>query len=532
MRAFQRFTAAAAALLLCLGLTPPARAEEDPSWDEVNAKVLAEYEMDESSIHAGYLNLVTGEEHYINGDEYAVAASMYKVPLCMYFAEHLADGSLDWSPYEEYFSYKDVQDAVLIDSSNENAMFLFNTFLDGYDNFRVLTAPYMGVEPGSESVEITMHNYYTAREFIHCLKLLYDEQERFPDIIPTMQQAMTDRFFKLSEPRFRIAHKPGWISPPDSYVPILNDCAICFTTQPIALVMFTSSFNTTEEFLSAWCTAMCEYTETLANKPEPTPAPTPAPLPVATPEPTPEPPAAPARVELPMLVPAAAIGCFLLFGLIFVIVLCVKYRARFIGLFLALLLSAAAMLLAVAGLYYGTVYAKPSGDPAVSAAHFLDAICAGDYAAAYHDLRDYADLGLSESPSSPAGQKIYRALHESFSYSLAGECRVDKLEAVQPVRFTYLDLARMEEAVAQETQTQIERIVQARPISQVYDENNRYRPEVANEAYLAALDSVLRNAPAYYAEAAFDLPLAYTDGRWQVLADSALLRALAGGIGY
>ena len=319
MRAFQRFTAAAAALLLCLGLTPPARAEEDPSWDEVNAKVLAEYEMDESSIHAGYLNLVTGEEHYINGDDYALAASMYKVPLCMYFAEHLADGSLDWSPYEEYFSYKDVQDAVLIDSSNENAMFLFNTFLDGYDNFRVLTAPYMGVEPGSESVEITMHNYYTAREFIHCLKLLYDEQERFPDIIPTMQQAMTDRFFKLNEPRFRIAQKPGWMSPPDSYIPILNDCAICFTTQPIALVMFTASFNTSEEFLTAWCTAMCEYAETLANKPAPTPEPTPTPAPVVTPEPQPTPEPAPARVELPMFVPLAAVGLFLLAGLILLI---------------------------------------------------------------------------------------------------------------------------------------------------------------------------------------------------------------------
>ena len=255
-------------------------------------------------------------------------------------------------------------------------------------------------------------------------------------------------------------------------------------------------------------------------------------MPVMTSAPAPTPAPAPERVELPMLVPVVAVGCFLLFGLICVIVLCVKYKARFIGLFLSLLLSAAAMLLAVGGVYYGTVYAKPSGDPAQAAAQLLDALCAGDYDTAYAGLRDYADLGLSESPSSPAGKKIYTALHESFSYSLAGECRVDKLEAVQPVRFVYLDLARMEEAVAEQTQTQIERIVQTRPISQVYDENNRYRPEVANEAYLAALDTVLRGAPAYYAEAAFDLSLAYTDGRWQVLADSALLRALTGGVGY
>ena len=100
------------------------------------------------------------------------------------------------------------------------------------------------------------------------------------------------------------------------------------------------------------------------------------------------------------------------------------------------------------------------------------------------------------------------------------------------MRFTYLDLNRMEEAVAQQTQEEARRIVQIRSTHEVYDENNRYRPEIANEAYLNALDTVLQNAPDYYTEAAFELSLAYADGRWQVLTNPALLRALAGGIGY
>ena len=284
---------------------------------------------------------------------------------------------------------------------------------------------------------------------------------------------------------------------------------------------------------------MCEYTEKLANKPSPTPEPTPEPVlaapvstPAVTPGPTPVASAAPDRVQLPMIVPVVTVGVFLLFGLILTIRLCVKYRARFFGLFLSLLLSAAAMLMAGAGIYIGTVYAKPSGDPAGTVISFLNAICTGNYPEAYTQLRDYSDLGLSEMPGTPAGQRVYQALHESFSYSLAGECHTDRLEATQPVRFTYLDLARLEDAVANETQHQAEAIVQTRSISEVYDENRRYRPEVANEAYLAALNVVLQNAPAYYAEAAFDLSLAYTDGRWQILASPALLRALAGGVGY
>ncbi len=535
MKAFQKIFAALFALLLCVSTSAAAFASEvgDPDWDTVNAAVLARYNVEEKQIYAGYRNLVTGEEHYINGDDYAVAASMFKVPLCMYATEQLNNGSIDWSIYEQYFSFQSVMEDILIDSSNEQAYFLCDTFLGGYNEFRVNTAHYYGVEPGTEPMELTMVNMYTPREFINCLDLLYREPERFPGIIETMQKAMTDRFFKTNEPRFRIAHKPGWISEDL----ILNDCAICYTTQPIAIVVFSRGGDTSEEFLSAWCTAMCEYTEKLANKPSPTPEPTPVPvpatpIPAATPVPTPAAAAAPDRVQLPWIVPAAAVGAFLVVGLITIIVLCVKYHARFTGLFLALILSAAGMLLAGAGIYVGTVYAKPSGDPAQTVTRFLDAVCSGSYPAAYIELRDYADLGLSETPSSPAAQRIQQALHESYSYSLAGDCRTDKLEAVQPVRFMYLDLARLEQAVADETQRQAETIVQSRSVSEVYDENRRYRPEVANEAYLGALNVVLQNAPAYYAETQFDLSLAYTDGRWQILASPALLRALAGGIGY
>jgi len=537
MKAFQKIFAAAAALLLCLSLCAPALAAEtgpDPeNWDAITAAVLEKYGVSTDSIHAGYRNLITGEEHYINGDEYAVAASMFKVPLCMCVTEELNKGNIDWSIYEQYFTFEEVRDRVLIDSSNEQAYFLCDTFLGGYNEFRIKTAPYMGVDPNTEPIDLTMYNEYTAREFINCLTLLHNESERFPGIIETMQKAMTDRFFKTNEPRFRIAHKPGWISEDL----ILNDCAICFTTQPIAIVMFSKGGSTSEEFLSAWCTAMCEYTERLANKPTLTPEPTPAPTPVpaaavVTPVPTPAPAVAPDRVPFPMIVPIVSIGVFLVIGLIAIISLCARHKARFIGLFLALILSAAAMLMAMEGIYEGTVYAQPSGDPAQSVVRFLNAVCTGDYDAAYTELRDYADLGLAEMPASPAGQRVYKALHDSYFYTLTGDCRTDKLTAVQPVRVRYLDLARMEQAVADETQRQAEAIVQNRPMNAVYDENRRYRPEIADEAYLAALDVVLRNAQDYYTESEFDLPLAYTDSRWQILTNPALLRALAGGIGY
>jgi len=543
MKALKLLIAAALVLALCLGLMPGASAESgekipygELEWDELMERLLSDYGIKPEFVAAGYLNLETGEEHFLNEDEYMLTGSMYKLPLCMYFTEHLASGDIDWSLYESHFSYEEKRDSVLINSSNDDAGFLCD-MIGGYTEFRRLTADYMGVDPDEELRNINNYeNWYTAREFIHCLELLYREQERFPGIIETLQKAMPDRFFKLNEPRFKIAHKYGEYKDPVNGGPsCLNDCGLAFTRQPIAMVLFTKGQHNAEEFLSAFATAMCEYTEARAAAPTPTPGPEPT----ATPEPVPtEAPAAAAPVPAAavstaqnssLLFPAVFVGLFLLLGLIAILVLCLKHKLRFFSLFLALVVSAAAMLLAAAGTQLGTLYAKPSGDPQATVTAFFDALCAGNYDAAYEHLRDYADLGLAVPPSTPAGQKLYEALHRSFAYELEGDCVTDKLDAKQSVRMRYLNLPAMEGDVEAETKRQIEEIVNARTTSEVYDENKHYRPEVTQEAYLAALDAVLAHAEDYYTQESFSLDLTYTDGRWQLLTSPALLRALNGG---
>ena len=543
MKALKFLIAAALVLALCLGLMPGASAEGgekipygELEWDELMERLLSDYGIKPESVAAGYLNLETGEEHFLNEDEYMLTGSMYKLPLCMYFTEHLASGDIDWSLYESHFSYEEKRDNVLINSSNDDAGFLCD-MIGWYTECRRLTADYMGVDPDEELRNINNYeNWYTAREFIHCLELLYREQERFPGIIETLQKAMPDRFFKLNEPRFKIAHKYGEYKDPVNGGPsCLNDCGLAFTRQPIAMVLFTKGQHNAEEFLSAFATAMCEYTEARAAAPTPTPEPEPT----ATPEPVPtEAPAAAAPVPAAavstaqnssLLFPAVFVGLFLLLGLIAILVLCLKHKLRFFSLFLALVVSAAAMLLAAAGTQLGTLYAKPSGDPQATVTAFFDALCAGNYDAAYEHLRDYADLGLAVPPSTPAGQKLYEALHRSFAYELEGDCVTDKLDAKQSVRMRYLNLPAMEGDVEAETKRQIEEIVNARTTSEVYDENKHYRPEVTQEAYLAALDAVLAHAEDYYTQESFSLDLTYTDGRWQLLTSPALLRALNGG---
>ena len=547
MNILKKAIAAAAALTLCLSLGFSALADGDDdalyagkTWEEVVDRVLEECDVSRDHITAGYCNLVTGEEHYINGDEYKTAASMYKLPLNMYFTDLIQSGQFDWDSYYPNVTYEYVRDASLIYSDNDWSMFLWSSsVIGGYSKFRELTAPYMGVDLNDVPDNYYSDNIYTARQFINCLKLLYNEQDRFPGIIETMQQTEQERFFMLREPRFKIAHKYGYIS--ENGHSFMNDCGLAFTSQPIALVMFTDNVDNAEELLTAYCTAVCEYTNyTVANPPAtPTPEPTAEPTPTvpavtASADPTPvsaTPESEPAKTATPFAA-FLFIALFLAGGVIGAIKLKKKYNASLTLTLIAVLLCAAGMLLAVAGCFGGTVIAKPTGEPQDAVTGFFDSLIAGNYTAAYDRVRDYTSLGLENEPSTESGKMAYAALHASYGYELIGSAEVDKLDAAQKVSFTYLSLPALEAAVADETQTQLKHLVQQLPSSEVYDQNNNYLPEVTERAYLQALELVLEHAADYYTTEEISLALNYTDGRWQLIMNNSLLKALNGGAGY
>ena len=547
MNILKKAIAAAAALTLCLSLGFSALAADDDdalyagkTWEEVVDQVLEECDVSRDHITAGYCNLVTGEEHYINGDEYKTAASMYKLPLNMYFTDLIQSGQFDWDSYYPNVTYEYVRDASLIYSDNDWSMFLWSSsVIGGYSKFRELTASYMGVDLNDVPDNYYSDNIYTARQFINCLKLLYNEQERFPGIIETMQQTEQERFFMLREPRFKIAHKYGYVS--ENGHSFMNDCGLAFTSQPIALVMFTDNVDNAEELLTAYCTAVCEYTNyTVANPPAtPTPEPTAEPTPTvpavtASAEPTPvsaTPEPEPAKTATPFAA-FLFIALFLAGGVTGAIKLKKKYNASLTLTLIAVLLCAAGMLLAVAGCFGGTVIAKPTGEPQEAVTGFFDSLITGNYTAAYDRVRDYTSLGLENEPSTESGKMAYAALHASYGYELIGSAEVDKLDAAQKVSFTYLSLPALEAAVADETQTQLKHLVQQLPSSEVYDQNNNYLPEVTERAYLQALELVLEHAADYYTTEEISLALNYTDGRWQLIMNNSLLKALNGGAGY
>lgn len=528
-------------LCLLLALTGPAFAEgeielEGKSWDDVVQALLNKYGAGENSVAMGYVNLVTGEEHYYNGEKYMVAGSMYKVPLNMYYARMVSQGEMEWDTPVYTVSYEVLMEDSIINSNNDFAEILWRNLGGGsYNNYRRAIAPLMGEDADTVDSKYYENNFFTPEQMIYCLKLLYDNQEQFPRIIETMQQAEPENYFKYHETRFDIAHKYGYLQ--EEYHFYLNDCGIAFTDDPIAIVMFTDNAPNAYELLTEYCTLMCDYTQyNTALRLEAESA-----APVET-APVSAPP-----VEITETVPQSSGaslsdlsgGALVLCGAVALLTVAAaavalikggKERFSRLWAVLGAVFAGAAILAAVVGVNLGTLRVTTEGEPAPVAVEFLDAICAGDFDTACARLNGYSSLGMETAPEDAAGKRLYDALLESYSYELAGPCTVDKLEAGQPLRFTYLDLPSIEEQVGARTMTVIEEFVSTRARKDLYDENNNYLPEVAQEAYLVALDEALSAKENYYKTVEFELRLVYSDDVWQVELPQELIRALAGGV--
>jgi hypothetical protein len=126
------------------------------------------------------------------------------------------------------------------------------------------------------------------------------------------------------------------------------------------------------------------------------------------------------------------------------------------------------------------------------------------------------------------GKLCTAALKDSFTYEFLNECEVNGTTATQKVRLTYLDFNKPVSDVYDTLFKELEQKVEKRKKSEVYDDNNNYRPEILEEVYSDSIKKILTNYGKYCTTAECDLTLSYQDGEWKVSADDALKLALSG----
>ncbi len=539
--------------------------EDEPSeWEKQLLNLLQEYDADPATITAGYYNFTTGEEHYYNADEYRVSGSMYKVPLNMLFLDWVAEGKLGMDDLIGGFRYSELLKGTIIDSNNDYARTLWDyagatiqttpasTF---YHRYRILIAPIMGEDPETVDDKYYENNFFTARQMLTCMKALYDGGEKYEPLVEAMQQAEPNKYFRLHEDRFDIAHKYGWFAEGD--ILHMNDCALCFTDDPIAIVLFTTGTQNAYGVMTAFCTLMCEYTQTqyreriereeaekaaqaeaeekarlaaeagpdgdLETKAETTES---VNLPDSVKEsPAPELPAH--RLELG---PILAI-CLIAAGALLALVFLTRQKRNGLALRYAIptvLLAAAAMLLCLPALNGRSYVAETSEDPQQVIDTFFRALKAGDFETANACLTAGADLGLRTEVKTEVEAAAMDALKESWEYSLFGECTVEKMNAWQYVQIQTLDFSRMEYDLQKQTRFELLAMARTMPSETLYDEEGNTRREAAEQAYDRAMLSLLEEPAVYYASKGIELELRMTEEGWKIIPGKDLLNMLSG----
>ena len=226
------------------------------TWEEIVEEFLSRSPGRPENVGIAYYNTVTGEYHAYHGDQYYQAASLYKLPLNMYFAEKISLGEMTMDDRIFGSRYGDIQRASLQFSSNPESEML-QGYLGGMDEYIDAIRPYVADE-GDDYDRTQMRRIaFTPNQMLHALKLLYAEPERYPDVLYYLGEAEQDNFFCKYEDRFSIAHKYGWIA--EEWLTVVNDAGIIRTDEPILLV-FMSNNNTGDTVtIGQFCVLMCDY---------------------------------------------------------------------------------------------------------------------------------------------------------------------------------------------------------------------------------------------------------------------------------
>lgn len=249
-----------ALLFLLLPLKAEAAGDDDfykdKSWEDLAAIVIAEAEATEQTAALGYINTVTGEEHYYNGDSYFAGASLYKLPLNMYCAEQITRGERSWDSETRGRPYREIQSSSLTYSNNPLSLALVSE-LGGWQEFRTLIASYVGEDPTDEDYTLR-HNLFTSRQMTRCAALLARESDRFPGVVDCLLESAPTRFFNYADLPYDVAQKYANNIEDGN---VFHAAGIIYTDDPIALVVLTGNLASQRLIMERYCELMCGYTQ-------------------------------------------------------------------------------------------------------------------------------------------------------------------------------------------------------------------------------------------------------------------------------
>ncbi|MDO4974478.1 MAG: hypothetical protein Q4E38_09760 [Eubacteriales bacterium] len=203
-------------LCLCLLVSIPAFADEGASGilDEAELqsyieKYISDHGINPEHLSVGFVYTATGDTWYYNPDFWYYSASIYKVPLMMILAEKEYNGEITRDTSLKGLTLGYAEEIILTHSHNDYAHLMMSVVADTEPDCRELYKRYVDLPDDYYISDFRDYSYFTARFMTQVMTTLYNDPERFPNIIECLLPAQPDHYFRLYVKDYEIAQKYG-----------------------------------------------------------------------------------------------------------------------------------------------------------------------------------------------------------------------------------------------------------------------------------------------------------------------------------
>lgn len=242
------------AMAIILGSVPVANAASDTeSLDDIMNSFMAENHLNEYNYSAAYYNTVTGESYAFNQNKLFTAASIYKLPLNMYYYEQEAAGNISRDAIFAGCRLSDCHYYSLQYSNNETSEAM-QCGLGTYKQYKTAIAKYGGIPLGELEPLYFQRNVFSAQFMVNTLKYLYKNSDFFGEAITYLKAAQPNQYFKKYVSQYEIAQKYG------QYNNNTNTVGIVYTSTPYLLAVLTQNLPNAEAVIGKLNLKLCDYT--------------------------------------------------------------------------------------------------------------------------------------------------------------------------------------------------------------------------------------------------------------------------------
>lgn len=250
------------ASLLLAALLLPAPAHADDAADALCATVGAlfeEYSLSEKNFALGFRALSDGTECWYNADKLFETASLYKLPLNMYFYELEAEGELE--PDEKVCGVPlDYFHEQSLEYSNNALSQAMIDWIGSYREFKDIAFGYTGLDDSLRDAEYYASGGFSARMMVGMLQTLWNDQDTFGGALEHLKKAQPGQYLESGSCGLEVAQKYGY----EHYDGVLNICiaGVVYTEEPFLITVLTRGVGRADELMGKLCDAFAEYEQT------------------------------------------------------------------------------------------------------------------------------------------------------------------------------------------------------------------------------------------------------------------------------